>query len=251
MYKGNLLDSVQCRCEHVSCTAEYTLWHHGHEPEDLYFEPSQSATVTKCDKSGIFAFAFCDLSQFVIKAVTAQTEYNNTEIVFLVLGIVPKFTFDIDKKSSNFALFVVISLVYLFLFMYISYKGHNCITKEKTFDSVRHRYEHVSCTEEYTLWHYGHEFEKLYFEPSQNATVTNCDKSEILAVAFCDLSQFVIMAVMAQTESNNTENVFWLLGRVPMFIFDLNMKSFSFANFCVISLVYLFVCMFISYNDHN
>ena len=59
------------------------------------------------------------------------------------------------------------------------------------------------------------------------------------------------MAVTAQTESNNTENVFWVLGRVPMFTFDMNMKSFIFAHYGVISLLYLFVCMYISYKAHN
>ena len=59
------------------------------------------------------------------------------------------------------------------------------------------------------------------------------------------------MAVTAQTESNNTENVFWVLGRVPMFTFDMNMKSFIFTHFAVISLVYLFVCMYTSYKAHN
>ena len=85
--------------------------------------------------------------------------------------------------------------------------------------------------------------EQLCFEPSQNATVTNCDNSGILAVAFCDLSHFVIMALTAQTESNNTENVFWVLGRVTMFTFDMNMKSFIFALYGVISLLYLCVCI--------
>ena len=99
--------------------------------------------------------------------------------------------------------------------------------------------------------HYGHESEKLHFEPSQNATVTNCDNSGILAVAFCDLSHFVIMVVTAQTESNNTENVFWVLGRVPIFTFEMNMKNFIFVHFGVISLLYLFVCMYISYKAHN
>ena len=98
------------------------------------------------------------------------------------------------------------------------------------------------------LWNLS---EQLHFEPSQNATVTNCDNSGILAVAFCDLSHFVIMAVTAQTESNNTENVFWVHGRVPMFTFDMNMKSFIFAHFGVISLLYLIVCMYISYKAHN
>ena len=44
----------------------------------------------------------------------------------------------------------------------------------------------------------------------------------------------MIMAVTAQTESNNTENVFWVLG-----------------HFGIISLVYMFMCMFISYKAHN
>ena len=51
--------------------------------------------------------------------------------------------------------------------------------------------------------------------------------------------------------SNNTENVFWVLGREPMFTFDMNMKNCSFAYFGVISLLYLFVCMYISYKAHN
>ena len=95
------------------------------------------------------------------------------------------------------------------------------------------------------------ESEKLHIEPSQNATVTKCDTSGILAVAFCDFSHFVIMAVMAQTESNDTENVLWVLRRVPMFTFDMNMKSCIFAHFGVISLLYLFVCMYISHKAHN
>ena len=81
---------------------------------------------------------------------------------------------------------------------------------------------------------------------SQIATI-----SGILAVAFCDFSHFVIMAVTAQTESNNTENVFWVLGRIPRFTFDMNMKSFIYAHFGVISLLYLFVVMYISSKSHN
>ena len=83
------------------------------------------------------------------------------------------------------------------------------------------------------------------------ALIPNYDNSGILAVAFCDLSHFVIMAVTAQTESNNTENVFWVLGRVPMFTFDMNMKCCIFGHFGVISLLYLFVCMYISYKAHT
>ena len=79
----------------------------------------------------------------------------------------------------------------------------------------------------------------MCLEPSQIPTVTNCDTT----VANLDMSQFVINAVTAQTESNNTENVFWVLGRVPMFTFDMNMKSIIIAHFGVISLLYLFVLM--------
>ena len=128
-------------------------------------------------------------------ALTAQTESNNTENVFWVLGRVPRLTFDMNMKSCIFAHFGGISLVYMFMCMFISYKAHN------------------RCTQEIFLK--------------------------------------VIMAVMAQTESNNTENVFWVLGRVPMFIFDMNTKSFIFAHFGVISMLYLFVCMYISYKAHN
>ena len=36
-----------------------------------------------------------------------------------------------------------------------------------------------------------------------------------------------------------------------MFTFDMNMKSFIFAYFGVISLLYLFVCMYISFKSYN
>ena len=61
----------------------------------------------------------------------------------------------------------------------------------------------------------------------------------------------MIKAVIWHIDSNNTENVFWVLGRVPRFTFDMNMKSCIFAHFGVISLVYLFVCTYISYKAHN
>ena len=56
---------------------------------------------------------------------------------------------------------------------------------------------------------------------------------------------------VAICESNNTEIVFWVLGRLPRFTFDMNMKGCIFAHFGVISLVYMFMCMFISYKAHN
>ena len=204
------------------------------ESEKLHFEPSQNATVTNCDKSGANAVVFCDLSHFVIMAVTAQTQSNNTENVFWVLGRVPMFTFDMNMKSCIFAHFGIISLLYLFVCMDTSYKAH----KGNLLDSIRRRCKHVSCTEEYTLLHYGNESEKLHFEPSQNVTVTTCDKSGILVVAFCDLSNFVIIAVTAQTVSNNTGNVFWVLGRVPMLIFDRNLRGWVLTHCLIICHLY-------------
>ena len=59
------------------------------------------------------------------------------------------------------------------------------------------------------------------------------------------------MAVTAQTEYNNTENVLWVVGRVPRFTSDMNMKSCILTHFGVISLVFLFVCMYISYKALN
>ena len=199
--------------------------------EMFCFEPSQIATVTNCDNSGIPAVAICDLSQFVIKAVTAQTESNNTENVFWVLGRVPRFTFDINMKSCIFAHFAVFSGVYLFVCISVVIPIIDVprIPHWKGPMSMWTCFLHL-WVYPMLLWNLS---EKFCFEPSQIATITNCDNSGIPAVAICDLSQFVIKAVTAQTESTNTENVFWVLGRVPRFTSDINIKSCSFAHFGV------------------
>ena len=245
MQKGNFLGIVLWVCKRVFCTKEYTLRYYWYKSEKLCFEPWEIATVTHCDNSWILNVAICDLSQFVIKAVTAQTESNNTENVFWVLGV-PRFTFDTIMKSCIFTHFGVISRVYLFVCMYISYKAQNHCT-QKTFlkgsDFDVNMFSALRSIPSVTM----KDSEKLCFEPSQMATVTNCDTT----VAICDFSQFVIKAVTAQTESNDTENVFCVLGRLPMFTFDMNMKTYIIAHAGVISLVYLFVCMHISYKANN
>ena len=82
-----------------------------------------------------------------------------------------------------------------------------------------------------------------------------CTKETFLIGSDVDVNIFSalrsIKTVTAQTESNNTENVFCVLGRVPRFTFDMNMKTYIFVHSGVISLVYLFVCMYISYKAHN
>ena len=126
MYQGKVLEMVRNLCERVFCTWLYTIGHYWHQPEKLCFELSQIATVTNCDTT----VAICDLSQFVIKAVTAQTESNNTENGFSVLLRVPMFTFDMNMKAYILAHSGVISLVYLFACMYISFKADNRCSKE-------------------------------------------------------------------------------------------------------------------------
>ena len=218
---------------------------------EVAFEPSQNARVTNCDNSGILAVAFCDLSHFVIMAVTAQIQSNDTENVFRVLGRVPMFTFDMNMKSFIFAHFGVISLLYLFVCMFISYKAHNWLTTETLlivsdvdvymFPALRSMH---SCTTDMNLRSWILNRHKM--RHSQIATI-----QESLPSHFVICRIFFNMAVTAQIESNNTENVFRVLGRVPMFTFDMNMKSFIFAHFGVISLLYLFVCMYISYTAYN
>ena len=87
-------------------------------------------------------------------------------------------------------------------------------------------------------------------------TVTNCNRSKLRQFRnTCRRNLWfvaiVIKAVTAQTESKNTENVFWVLGRVPRFTFDMNMKSCICTHLGVISLVYLLMCMHISYKAYN
>ena len=49
---------------------------------------------------------------------------------------------------------------------------------------------------------------------------------------------FVIMAVTAQTESNNIENVFCVLGRVPMLTCDRNLRDWVLTHFRIICHMY-------------
>ena len=151
-----------------------------------------------------------------------------------------------NMKSSIFAHFGVISLVYLFVCMYISYNTHNRCAKETLLI--------VSDVD-------GNMFPTLRSTPSgtkdmnRRSCILNRHKKrqsqiatdhESLPSHFVICRNFLIMAVTAQTESNNTENVFWVLGRVQMFTFDMNMRSCIFAHFGIISLLYLFVCVCIS-----
>ena len=169
LYKGNLIDSVRRRCVHVSCTEEYTL----------LFLPSQNA-ITNCDNS-VLAVAFCYLSHFVIMAVTAQTESNNTE------------------NAHNFSIFCPFGRYFTVISV--------CVYVLPIIECW-HRCVHVSCTEEYTLLHYGHESEKLHNRHKMRQSKLGQFRNPCCRIF--DLSHFVIMAVTAQNESNNIENVFWV-----------------------------------------
>ena len=90
--------------------------------------------VTNCDKSGIFTVANCDLSQFVINATTWHIVSNNIELK-RILGTWESthVHFWHEHEKFHFCQFwrsKMISLLYLFVCMYISYKAHNRCTKE-------------------------------------------------------------------------------------------------------------------------
>ena len=136
-------------------------------------------------------------------------------------------------KSCIFAHSGIISLIYLSVCMYISYKAHNRWTKETFLIGSDVDVNMFSALRSIPSGTIGIILKRCIW------TVTNCDT----IVAICDLSQFVIKAVTWHIDSNNTENVLWVRGRVPMFTFDMNMKSFIFADSVVISLVHLFVCI--------
>ena len=134
--------------------------------------------------------------------------------------------------------------------MYISYKAHNGFTKEALlivsdvdvymFPVLR---SIPSCTTDMNL----------------RSCILNRHKmrqSQIATIQESLPSHFVICRILwsplwRHKLSPITLNVFWVLGRVPMFTFFMNMKSFIFAHFDVISLLYLFVWMYISYEAHN
>ena len=138
----------------------------------------------------------------------------------------------------------------MFISMFISYKAHNRCTQEtflKCSDVYVNMFSELRSIPSGTMKYIW----EVMFEPSQIATVTNCDNSGIAAVAICDLSQFVIKALMWHIDSNNTEHVFWVLGRVPRFTFDMNIKNCIFAHFGVFWMVYQFLCISVikSIND--
>ena len=167
----------------------------------------------------------------MIKAVTAQTQSNNTENVFWVLGKVPMVTFNINMKSCIFAHFGVISLVYLFMCMHISYKAYiRCIQETflKGSDLDVNMFSELRSIPSVTI---DINLRSCVFEPLQIATVTICDKSGIPAVAICDLSQFVIKSVPWQIQSNNIENVFCILRTVPILTLDRNLSGCVLTHF--------------------
>ena len=130
MYKGNLLDSYRCRCVHVACTEEYTSCTTDMNLRSCILNRHKMRQSQICDNSGILAVAFCDLSHFVINAVTAQTESNYTENVFWVHGRVPMFTLTWRWKVAFLPILALFHCYICFMCMCIIYKAHNRFTKE-------------------------------------------------------------------------------------------------------------------------
>ena len=192
-----------------------------------WYDGIRYSYISFCAKSA--SISLVDFSMDIVVWKKSFRQKLNVELKF----ISAIFTFDKNMKSCIFAHSGIISLIYLFVCMYISYKAHNRWTKETFL---------IGSDVDVNM------FSALRSIPSGTIdiilrrciwTVTNCDT----IVANCDLSQFVIKAVKWHIDSNNTENVLGVLGRVPMFTFDMNMKSFIFADSGVISLVHLFVCI--------
>ena len=107
------------------------------------------------------------------------------------------------------------------------------------------------CTWEYTLGHYWHQYEKLCFESSQIVTVTKCDKSESLPshCVICRISwswpwRHKLSPITPKTCSG-------YLGEYQCSLLTWIWKVTFLPIFCVISLLYLFVYMYISYKAHN
>ena len=259
MYSGNLLERARSLCEHVFLTYEYTLGYY-----EIYLR-SCVLNHHKLRKSQIATIQESLPSQFVIcRNFWSRPWRHKLSPITLktcsaYLGEIPRFTFDMIMKSCIFTHCVVISLVYLSVCMYISYKAHNRCTQEYflkgsdfnvnmfsalrsipsvtmksiwevVFWTVSNCDSHKIATIQVSLCRHGldHKFRQI----------TNCDNSGIPAVAICDLSQFVIKAVTAQTESNNIENVFCVLGRVPMITFHRNLRDCVLTHFRIICHTY-------------
>ena len=192
-----------------------------------WYDGIRYSYISFCAKSA--SISLVDFSMDIVAWKKSFRQKLKVELKF----ISAIFTFDKNMKSCIFAHSGIISLIYMFVCMYISYKAHNRWTKETFL---------IGSDVDVNI------FSAFRSIPSGTIdiilkrciwTVTNCDT----IVAICDLSQFVIKAVTWHIDSNNTGNVLWVLRRVPMFTFDMNMKSFIFADSGVISLVHLFVCI--------
>ena len=205
-------------------------------------------TITNCDSHKLRQFRnpcrrnLWFVPIFFIKAVTAQTESNNTENMFWVLGKLPRLTFYRNMKNCIFIHFGVISLVYLFVCMYISYKAHNQCTQEtflkgSDFDVIMFSaLRSIPSVTMKSIW------EVVFW------TITNCDSHKFRQFRNpCHRNLWfvpIFLAITAQTESNNTEYMFWVLGRVPRFTFYRNMKSCIFTQFWCYS-TGISVCMYV------
>ena len=184
-------------------------------------------------------------------AVTAQTESNNTENVFWVLGRVPMFTFVMNMKSFIFAHFGVISLLYMIVCMYISYKAHYRFAKETLlivsdvdvymFPALR---SIPSCTTDMNL----------------RSCILNRHKmrqSQIATIQESLPSHFVICRILWSWPWRHKLGPITLktcsgyLGEYPCPLLTWIPKVSFLPIFGVISLLYLFVCLYISYKAHN
>ena len=166
------------------------------------------ALITNCDKSQIATAGIPELSQFVTVPICHGSKHTSQIYINSTRGYTPKYRKHVYILIGQFQEG----------FLFASFM--DLIT-----DIHRNRYT----IKKTPKW----------------AKITNCNNSRIPAVAIYDLSQFVIKALMWHIDSNNTENVFWVLGRVPRFTFDMNMKICIFVHFlCYFTGIYVYVYVY-------
>ena len=140
-------------------------------------------------------------------------------------------------KSCIFAHFGVISLVYLFVCMYICYKGHNRCTQETFLIGSDVDVNGISALRSIPSGTIDINMKSCILN-RHKLRVTNCDKAGISTVAICDLSQFVTKTLPWQIQSNNIENMFCVLRKVPLLTFDRNLIDSVLTHFRIICHMY-------------
>ena len=146
--------------------------------------------------------------------------------MFWVFGSVPMFTFEMNRKVAFLPILVLFHC-------YITV----CISVIMPINDVPRKLSWNGLMSMGTCYLYLGVYPRALLTSIWEVvfwTVSNCDSHKLRQIRNSLPSQFVMKTVTWHIDSNNTENVFWVLVRVAMFTFDMNMKSCIFAHFDVI-----------------